>query len=198
MSTTTMEQPTLGLKCDTPKAAPIVLTEKAAGEVKKIITDQVSAGETRALHLRMRVVGGGCSGFQAQTRPRPGSEPEARRDVRDAGRAGRDRQAQPAVPRRRDGRFPRRPEQARLQHHQPTSQGHLRLRQLVLDVSRLRLSAMTDPDHFARLGLPRRFALDLREVERQYLARQPRPAPRLPPRSVRPRNRPRASICRPA
>src|SRR6266850_197270 len=95
MSTTTMEQPTLGLKCDTPKAAPIVLTEKAAGEVKKIITDQVSAGETRALHLR----------------------------------------------------------------------------QFVFDVSRLRLCAMTDPDHFARLGLPRRFALDLREVERQYLAR---------------------------
>src|SRR5437763_8351383 len=26
-------------------------------------------------------------------------------------------------------------------------------------------------DHFARLGLPRRFALDLREIERQYLAR---------------------------
>src|SRR5205814_2757254 len=64
MSTTTMEQPTLGLKSDAPKAAPIVLTEKAAGEVKKIITDQVSAGETRPLHLRMRVVGGGCSGFQ--------------------------------------------------------------------------------------------------------------------------------------
>ena len=64
MSTTVAEQPTLGVKCDTPKAAPIVLTEKAAGEVKKIITDQVGAGETRPLHLRMRVVGGGCSGFQ--------------------------------------------------------------------------------------------------------------------------------------
>ena len=64
MSTTVAEQPTLGLKTDAPKAAPIVLTEKAAGEVKKIITDQVAAGETRALHLRMRVVGGGCSGFQ--------------------------------------------------------------------------------------------------------------------------------------
>ncbi len=62
---TTVEQPTLGLKTDTPPAtAPIILTEKAASEVKKIIADQVSAGETRALHLRMRVVGGGCSGFQ--------------------------------------------------------------------------------------------------------------------------------------
>jgi molecular chaperone HscB len=30
---------------------------------------------------------------------------------------------------------------------------------------------MTELDHFARLGLPRRFALDPREVERQYLAR---------------------------
>jgi iron-sulfur cluster assembly protein len=61
---TTLEQPTIGLKTDAPKTAPIVLTEKAAGEVKKIIADQVAAGETRPLHLRMRVVGGGCSGFQ--------------------------------------------------------------------------------------------------------------------------------------
>ena len=61
---TTVEQPTVGLKSDTPKTAPIVLTEKAASEVKKIIADQAAAGETRALHLRMRVVGGGCSGFQ--------------------------------------------------------------------------------------------------------------------------------------
>jgi molecular chaperone HscB len=30
---------------------------------------------------------------------------------------------------------------------------------------------MQELDHFERLGLPRRFALDLREVERQYLAR---------------------------
>lgn len=65
MATTTVEQPTIGLKTDAPPAAPpIVLTEKAANEVKKIIADQVAAGETRTLHLRMRVVGGGCSGFQ--------------------------------------------------------------------------------------------------------------------------------------
>jgi len=63
MSTVT-EQASLGLKQETAKAPPIVLTEKAAGEVRKIIADQVAAGETRALHLRMRVVGGGCSGFQ--------------------------------------------------------------------------------------------------------------------------------------
>jgi len=65
MSTATQE--TIGLKSDAPEAPvkePIVLTEKAAKEVKKIIADQVAAGETRQLHLRMRVVGGGCSGFQ--------------------------------------------------------------------------------------------------------------------------------------
>jgi iron-sulfur cluster assembly protein len=61
---TVAEQPSLGLKADAPKASPIVLTPKAAGEVKKIIADQVAEGETRSLHLRMRVVGGGCSGFQ--------------------------------------------------------------------------------------------------------------------------------------
>jgi molecular chaperone HscB len=30
---------------------------------------------------------------------------------------------------------------------------------------------MKEPDHFERLGLPRRFSLDVAEVERQYLAR---------------------------
>src|ERR1043166_1076874 len=63
----TAEQATIGLKTEapaTPAAPPIVLTEKAANEVKKIVADQVAAGETRPLHLRMRVVGGGCSGFQ--------------------------------------------------------------------------------------------------------------------------------------
>jgi iron-sulfur cluster assembly protein len=62
---TTAEQATIGVKSDAaPTTAPIILTEKAAKEVKKIIADQVAAGETRTLHLRMRVVGGGCSGFQ--------------------------------------------------------------------------------------------------------------------------------------
>jgi len=66
MSTSTLEQETqtLGRKTDAPMASPIVLTERAAKEAKKIIADQVAAGETRTLHLRMRVVGGGCSGFQ--------------------------------------------------------------------------------------------------------------------------------------
>ena len=44
---------------------PITLTEKAAGEVKRIITEQQAApGGPEKIYLRMRVVGGGCSGFQ--------------------------------------------------------------------------------------------------------------------------------------
>jgi iron-sulfur cluster assembly protein len=44
---------------------PITLTEKAAGEVKRIITEQQQGeGAPEKIHLRLRVVGGGCSGFQ--------------------------------------------------------------------------------------------------------------------------------------
>ena len=63
MSTVT-EQPTVGLKTDTPKQTNIIVTEKAADEVKRIIADQQAAGTSEKLYLRMRVVGGGCSGFQ--------------------------------------------------------------------------------------------------------------------------------------
>ena len=43
----------------------ITLTEKAASEVKRIITEQQQTPDTpEKLYLRMRVVGGGCSGFQ--------------------------------------------------------------------------------------------------------------------------------------
>ncbi len=43
----------------------ITLTEKAAGEVKRIITEQQQAANApEKIYLRMRVVGGGCSGFQ--------------------------------------------------------------------------------------------------------------------------------------
>jgi iron-sulfur cluster assembly accessory protein len=58
MSTTTSE---LGLKTDAPKAAPIELTEKAAAEVRRIVAEQ---NLPEKLYLRLRVVGGGCSGFQ--------------------------------------------------------------------------------------------------------------------------------------
>ena len=69
---TMTEQATLGVKekeCSTPAhthggTAKVVLTEKAASEVKRIIADQHAEGTTDKLYLRLRVVGGGCSGFQ--------------------------------------------------------------------------------------------------------------------------------------
>jgi len=44
----------------------ITLTEKAASEVKSIVTKMKDNGELKEdrVYLRMRVVGGGCSGFQ--------------------------------------------------------------------------------------------------------------------------------------
>jgi len=66
MSTATETQG-LGLK-DAPAAAPpLVVTEKAAAEVKKHIADHVASGSVEGggkLYLRLRVQGGGCSGFQ--------------------------------------------------------------------------------------------------------------------------------------
>lgn len=48
-----------------PGTAPIVLTEKAAAKVKQIIADEQSKGNpAQKIYLRLRVVGGGCSGFQ--------------------------------------------------------------------------------------------------------------------------------------
>jgi iron-sulfur cluster assembly protein len=63
---TVAEPTTLGLKDEVKPAAPpaINLTEKAAAEVKKIMAEQQAAGTAEKLYLRMRVVGGGCSGFQ--------------------------------------------------------------------------------------------------------------------------------------
>ena len=42
---------------------PITLTEKAADEVKRIVASQ-AASTPEKVYLRLRVVGGGCSGFQ--------------------------------------------------------------------------------------------------------------------------------------
>jgi len=62
----TVAEPTaLGVKSETPKAAPnVIITPKAADEVRRIIAEQAAGGVTEKLHLRLRVVGGGCSGFQ--------------------------------------------------------------------------------------------------------------------------------------
>ena len=43
----------------------INVTEKAAGEVKRIISEEQAKGQfPEKVYLRVRVVGGGCSGFQ--------------------------------------------------------------------------------------------------------------------------------------
>jgi iron-sulfur cluster insertion protein len=56
------EQTELGLKTETPKLLPnVTITEKASQEVRRIMADQ---GVNEKLYLRLRVVGGGCSGFQ--------------------------------------------------------------------------------------------------------------------------------------
>jgi iron-sulfur cluster assembly protein len=66
----TATEPTgLALKDTPPAAAPITLTEKAAEEVKRHIADVLNSGSVEAgskLYLRLRVQGGGCSGFQTK------------------------------------------------------------------------------------------------------------------------------------
>jgi iron-sulfur cluster assembly protein len=43
---------------------PISITEKAANEVKRIISEQQQSGAPEKLYLRISVKGGGCSGWQ--------------------------------------------------------------------------------------------------------------------------------------
>jgi len=76
MSTAVAEAPTntttnLGVKSAEPKEPTkpdlpslITVTPKAASEVKRIMTEQAAGGTEEKLYLRVRVVGGGCSGFQ--------------------------------------------------------------------------------------------------------------------------------------
>ncbi|CAN5332270.1 iron-sulfur cluster assembly accessory protein [soil metagenome] len=45
----------------TVKKAPIIVSERAASEVKRIVAEQ---GNAEPLYLRVRITGGGCSGFQ--------------------------------------------------------------------------------------------------------------------------------------
>ncbi|HVK08799.1 MAG TPA: iron-sulfur cluster assembly accessory protein [Gemmataceae bacterium] len=63
MSTALLEEPTLKT-ADAPPTFPIVVTEKAASEVKRIIAEQQASGAADTLYLRISVRGGGCSGFQ--------------------------------------------------------------------------------------------------------------------------------------
>ena len=65
MSTMTETEPVeIGTKPQVKAEPGIILTEKAADEVRRIMADQQASGTAEKLHLRMRVVGGGCSGFQ--------------------------------------------------------------------------------------------------------------------------------------
>jgi len=68
MSTAVATEPqALGVKDAPPAAPPLTVTEKAALEVKRHIADMQSRNELEdgsKLYLRVRVQGGGCSGFQ--------------------------------------------------------------------------------------------------------------------------------------
>lgn len=64
---TATETTGLGLKDAPPAAPPLTVTEKAAEEVKRHIADMTAKGDLEPdakLYLRVRVQGGGCSGFQ--------------------------------------------------------------------------------------------------------------------------------------
>jgi iron-sulfur cluster assembly protein len=62
MSIQTAEQTPVATE---PTKAPITVTEKAATKVKQIIADQQAGPDAPGkLYLRVRVVGGGCSGLQ--------------------------------------------------------------------------------------------------------------------------------------
>lgn len=64
MSTSVLDAPTLKTADAPPVVVPITVTERAAGEVKRIIAEQQAAGSADTLYLRISVRGGGCSGFQ--------------------------------------------------------------------------------------------------------------------------------------
>src|SRR5438094_754440 len=89
MSTTTTEQTTLGVK-EATKPAPIVLTEKAAAEVKRIVAEQSSPEK---LYLRVRGVGRRAAG-------QPGADRRPERGLRHPPR--------PVPPGRVPARAPRR------------------------------------------------------------------------------------------
>jgi iron-sulfur cluster insertion protein len=62
---TVTEQAELTIKQDLPTTAPCLnLTPRAAQEVIRICEEQKASGMDDKLYLRVRVVGGGCSGFQ--------------------------------------------------------------------------------------------------------------------------------------
>jgi iron-sulfur cluster insertion protein len=58
-------------------APPVALTEKAAAKVKQIVAEEQSkSGAPSQIYLRVRVVGGGCSGFQHKLDLDPNMNPK--------------------------------------------------------------------------------------------------------------------------
>ncbi len=58
-------------------ASPVVLTEKAAAKVQQIIGEEKAKGSApEKIYLRVRVVGGGCSGFQHKLDLDPAMNPK--------------------------------------------------------------------------------------------------------------------------
>jgi iron-sulfur cluster insertion protein len=67
MSTTVLENPQVApsVPAEPTRVDPfIVVTERAASEVLRIVAEHQAGDPTVRLYLRVRVVGGGCSGFQ--------------------------------------------------------------------------------------------------------------------------------------
>jgi len=77
MSTSVAEPITIGTITEPMRPElTINLSEKAASEVARIVSDQQSAGVAEKLYLRVRVVGGGCSGFQHKLDLDPNMNPK--------------------------------------------------------------------------------------------------------------------------
>jgi len=113
----------------------ITITEKAAAEVKKIVAEQLAGPDAPPeVFLRMSVKGGGCSGFQHKLDLDKEMNPKLDERFEQHGVA--------IVIDRRSLMYlndvvvdSTTPQQTRLQHLEPQRQDHLRLRQLVLDVT---------------------------------------------------------------
>ena len=102
-----------------------------------MIADMQASGQIEAggkLYLRVRVQGGGCSGFQNKLDLDAKYDEKTDHKFDFHGIEVVDRQAFDAVPERRGRRLPRRPEQEGVHHHEPAGQEHLRLRQFVQHV----------------------------------------------------------------
>jgi iron-sulfur cluster assembly protein len=75
MSTVTL--PNVDDKVAEPSVLPITLTPKAAAEVQRIVAEQQQAeGAPEKIYLRVRVLGGGCSGLQHKLDLDPQANPK--------------------------------------------------------------------------------------------------------------------------